>query len=159
MNEKISFILEEPKSDRDQTIDRTIKETFKALSLLADDMIEEAKKKTKTREEYIAFLEGAAFIFYKACKRDDRQIASKGSPINTIEDAIWHCYDLIPFMEEGEVMEHLKLASWLNELRVLKGEKPIEIPEEYLSNERIRHSLELFSTRLIHRKNNLTINL
>ena len=153
--EEYGFVVQEPKSDRDQTIDRTIKETFKALSLLADDMIEEAKKKTKTREEYIAFLEGAAFLFYKACKRDDRKIASKGSPINTIADAIWHCYDLIPFMEEGEVMEHLKLTSWLNELLVIKGEEPIKVPKEYLTNERIKHSLELFSTR--HQKSNLTV--
>ncbi len=153
--ENIGFILQEPKTDRDQTIDRTIKETFKSLSLLADSLIEEAKRKTKTREEYIAFMEGAAFIFYRVCQRDDVNSASKGSPINTIEDAINHCYDLLPFMEESEMMEHLKLVSWFNELLKYQGKEPIRIPNEYLSNERIRRCVDTFSTR--HQKANLTI--
>lgn len=45
MDEHIGFILQEPKTDRDQTIDSTIKETFKSLSVLADSLIEEVKKK------------------------------------------------------------------------------------------------------------------
>lgn len=153
--ENIGFILQEPKTDRDQTIDRTIKETFKSLSVLADSLIEEAKKKTKTREEYIAFMEGAAYIFYKVCKRDDVKSASRSGGITTIEDAINHCYDLIPFMEENEVYEHMKLISWLNELLIFQGKQPIPMSTEYMANERIKKCYEAFSTR--HQKANLTI--
>lgn len=153
--ENIGFVLQEPKTDRDQTIDRTIKETFKSLSVLADSLIEEAKKKTKTREEYIAFLEGAAYIFYKVCKRDDVKSASRSGGITTIEDAINHCYDLIPFMEENEVYEHMKLISWFNELLIFQGKQPIPMPTEYMANERIKKCCEAFSTR--HQKANLTI--
>ncbi len=155
MNDSISFVLQEPKTDRDQTIDRTIKQAFKSLSLLADSLIEEAKKKTKTREEYIAFMEGAAFIFYRVCQRDDVNSASKGSPINTIEDAINHCYDLLPFMEDSELMEHLKLIKWFNELLVFQGKEPVKMPNEYLDNERIKKCIQVFSTR--HQKVNFTI--
>ena len=153
--DKIGFILQEPRTDRDQTIDRTIKEVFKSLSLLADSLIEEAKKKTKTREEYIAFMEGAAYIFYKVCQRDDVKSASRSGGITTIEDAINHCYDLIPFMEENEVYEHMKLISWFNELLIFRGEQPIPMPTEYMANERIKKCYETFSTR--HQKANLRI--
>lgn len=148
-------MLQEPRTDRDQTIDKTIKETFKSLSVLADSLIEEAKKRTKTREEYIAFMEGAAYIFYKVCQRDDVKSASRSGGITTIEDAINHCYDLIPFMEENEVYEHIKLISWLNELLIYRGEKPIPMPTEYMANERIKKCYETFSTR--HQKSNLRI--
>lgn len=153
--DEIGFILQEPKTDRDQTIDRTIKETFKSLSVLADSLIEEAKKKTKTREEYIAFMEGAAYIFYKVCQRDDVKNASRSDGITTIEDAINHCYDLIPFMEENEVYEHMKLIGWFNELLIFRGEQPIPMPTEYMANERIKKCYEALSTR--HQKANLRI--
>ena len=153
--DNIGFIMQEPKTDRDQTIDRTIKETFKSLSVLADSLIEEAKKKTKTREEYIAFMEGAAYIFYKVCHRDDVKSVSRSGGITTIEDAINHCYDLIPFMEENEVFEHLKLVGWFNELLKFRGEQPIPMPTEYMTNERIKKCYEAFSTR--HQKVNLGI--
>lgn len=155
MDENIGFILQEPKTDRDQTIDKTIKETFKSLSVLADSLIEEAKKKTKTREEYIAFMEGAAYIFYKVCHRDDVKSASRSGGITTIQDAINHCYDLIPFMEENEVHEHLKLISWLNQLLVYKGENPVPMPDNYMKNEHIKRCLDAFSK--LHQKSNLTI--
>jgi len=153
--ENTGFVLQEPRTDRDQTIDRTIKETFKSLSLLADSLIEEAKKRTKTRGEYIAFMEGAAYIFYKVCQRDDVKSASRSGGITTIQDAINHCYDLIPFMEENELYEHIKLISWFNELLIFRGEQPIQMPTEYMTNERIKKCYEAFSTR--HQKANLRI--
>jgi hypothetical protein len=110
------FIVQQTKSDRDETIKATIEQTFKELALLADSLVESAKAQTKTREEYIAFLKGAAFLFHSVCERDKKGLKKTGKGIETIQDAISHCNDLIPFMHEEDKAEHLQLMNWLNEL-------------------------------------------
>ena len=120
--ENSGIVLTQIKSDREDTIKSTIKETFQELAILADSLVESAKSQTSTREEYIAFLKGAAFIFHSVCEHDVRKVKKAGvkTGIVTVEDAIEHCYDLLPFMHEEDKVEHLKLAEWLKELVVLR---------------------------------------
>ena len=119
--ENTEFILQQSQKQLQETIRLTIAESFKSLSLLADSLIEQAKHDTKTRDEYIAYLEGAAFLFYRVCDRSDRNIEKVTSGISTPQDAINHCYDLLPFMTDAEKEEHLKLMKWLNELLKRRG--------------------------------------
>lgn len=93
-----------------------IKETFKELSLLADDLIEHAKKETSSKEEYDAFMRGAAFLFYKVCKSEDKQFKQTYER-NTLDGAIQHCKDLLPFMSVAEQKDHIQLIEWLQELQ------------------------------------------
>jgi hypothetical protein len=125
----IGYILQEPTNERDKIIKATIRETFKELAVLADSLVEAAKDQTKTREEYIAFLHGAAFMFYNVCTHDDthHHCSKIGKGIITVQDAINHCNDLLPFMEPSEKEEHIKLMNWLNELLERRGEKKIDI--------------------------------
>ena len=51
-----------------------VAETFKALSLLTDELITKAKEVTSTKEEYDAFMRGAAFVFYRVCERMSTQV-------------------------------------------------------------------------------------
>lgn len=46
----------------DAVIQESIKETFTSLSCLCDELLAHAEHDTKTREECIAYLKGAAFI-------------------------------------------------------------------------------------------------
>ena len=101
------------------------------MSLICDDLITEAEKTTKTLEEYRAFMKGAAFVFKCVAKRNDPTKYGTPSTISTIQSAIQHCIKLLPFMEEAEKAEHIKLISWLNELLVQKGENKIKIPEQF----------------------------
>ena len=129
------FSLEEMPTDRMKTAQEAVRVAFKSLSLLADDLISEAEKKTKTKEEYISFMKGAAFIFYRVCQRDDVQHAHKTGGLSTPEDAIKHCLALFPFMTDIEKEEHLRLIKWLNELIKYEGRESVSIPKEYLNNE------------------------
>lgn len=129
------FCLEEMPNDRMKTAQEAVRVAFKSLSLLADDLISEAEKKNKTKEEYIAFMKGAAFIFYRVCQRDDVQHAHKTGGLSTPEDAIKHCLSLFPFMTDVEKEEHLRLIKWLNELINYEGRESIPIPKECLINE------------------------
>lgn len=129
------FSLEEMPTDRMKTAQEAVRIAFKSLSLLADDLISEAEKKTKTKEEYIAFMKGASFIFYRVCQRDDVQHAHKTGGLSTPEDAVKHCLALFPFMTDVEKEEHIRLIKWLNELIKYEGREPISIPKEYLNNE------------------------
>lgn len=117
------FVLQTPISDKEAIIRETIKQTFTYLSLLTDDLISVAESETKTKEEYNAFMKGAAFMFYQVCQRTDKnyKIASERL-INTPEDAINHCKDLMPFLTENEKAEHIKLINWLTDYINLKNE-------------------------------------
>ena len=148
--EGTEFILQEPRDDRAETARRAVDAAFKSLSLLADSLVYEAEKQTKTREEYIAFMKGAAFLFYRVCKRDDGQYAKKPNGINTIQDAIKHCWALYPFMSDVEREEHLKLVGWLNELLVFRGEQPIEAPREYLDDEELKVAISEYNNSKTH---------
>ena len=117
--------------DINDVIRNTIKEVNESMSLICDDLITEAEKTTKTLEEYRAFMKGAAFVFKCVAKRNDPTKYGTPSTINTIQSAIQHCIKLLPFMEEAEKAEHIKLISWLNELLVQKGENKIKIPEQF----------------------------
>lgn len=117
--------------DINDIIRDTIKEVNKEMSLMCDTLITEAEKTTKTLEEYNAFMKGAAFVFRCIAKRNDPTKYGTPSTINTIQSAIQHCIKLLPFMEEMEKAEHIKLIGWLNELLVQKGENKIKIPEQF----------------------------
>lgn len=117
--------------DINDVIRNTIKEVNESMSLICDDLITEAEKTTKTLEEYNAFMKGAAFVFRCVAKRNDPTKYGTPSTISTIQSAIQHCIKLLPFMEEAEKAEHIKLISWLNELLVQKGENKIKIPEQF----------------------------
>ena len=121
--------------DINDVIRDTIKEVNKEMSLMCDTLIAEAEKTTKTLEEYDAFMKGAAFIFRCIAKRNDPTKYGTPSTISTIQLAIQHCIKLLPFMEEMEKVEHIKLIGWLNELLVQKGENEIKIPERYYKDE------------------------
>ena len=136
------FRLEEMPNDRMKTAQEAVRVAFKSLSLLADSLISEAEKQTKTREEYIAFMKGAAFLFYRVCQRDDMQHARKQGSLLTPEDAVKHCWALFPFMTEIEKEEHFRLVKWLNKLIEFEGRKPIPTPKEYLKDKDIKKSLE-----------------
>ena len=129
------FRFMETPNDRMETAQEAVRVAFKSLSLLADDLISEAEKKTKTKEEYIAYMKGAAFIFYRVCQRDDVQHAHKTGGLSTPEDAIKHCLALFPFMTDVEKEEHLRLIKWLNKLVEYEGREPIAIPKEYITDE------------------------
>lgn len=136
-----SFILAETKSDRTLTAQEAVRVAFKSLSLIADSLIAEAEKQTKTREEYIAFMKGAAFLFYRVCQRDDEQHARKKGWLLTPEDAIRHCWALYPFMTDIEKEEHYRLVTWLNKLLEYEGKNIVPIPDEYLKDEELRKSI------------------
>lgn len=123
--ENTAFVLQQTRETLESTIKATIIASFKSLSLLSDSLIEQAKHDTKTREEYISYLKGAAFLFYRVCNREDRNLEKNTSGISTPQDAINHCYDLLPFMTESEKEEHIKLMKWLNELIQRRGDKKI----------------------------------
>lgn len=114
----------------------TIKEVNTELSLTAEKLIERAERDTTNIGEYIAFMKGAAFIFYNIAKRGNEHSGTPSS-ITSIPDAITHCIKLLPFMEKDEKAEHLLLISWLNELLTLKGCTPIKLPQEYFSDKDI----------------------
>lgn len=109
----------------------TIKEVNEGMSLMCDDLITEAENATNTLEEYNAFMKGAAFVFKCIAKRNDPTRYGTPSTISTIQSAIQHCIKLLPFMEEPEKIEHIKLISWLNDLLVRKGENEVKIPEQF----------------------------
>lgn len=136
-----SFVLHEVETDRMKTAQEAVRGAFKSLSLLADSLIAEAEKQTKTREEYIAFMKGAAFLFYRVCQRDDTQHASKKGSMLTPEDAVRHCWALFPFMTDIEKEEHYRLVCWLNKLIEFEGREPIPIPPEYLNDKQLSDCL------------------
>lgn len=109
----------------------TIKEVNEGMSLMCDNLITEAENATNTLEEYNAFMKGAAFVFKCIAKRNDPTRYGTPSTISTIQSAIQHCIKLLPFMEETEKTEHIKLIGWLNELLVQKGENEVKIPEQF----------------------------
>lgn len=109
----------------------TIKEVNEGMSLMCDNLITEAGNATNTLEEYNAFMKGAAFVFKCIAKRNDPTRYGTPSTISTIQSAIQHCIKLLPFMEETEKIEHIKLIGWLNELLVQKGENKVKIPEQF----------------------------
>ena len=109
----------------------TIKEVNEGMSLMCDNLITEAERTTNTLEEYKAYMKGAAFVFKKKTKRNNPTRYGTPSTISTIQSAIQHCIKLLPFMEEIEKTEHIKLIGWLNELLVKKGEKEIKIPKQF----------------------------
>ena len=109
----------------------TIKEVNEEMSLICDNLVMEAEKATNTIEEYNAFMKGAAFVFRCVAKRNDPTRYGTPSTISTIQSAIHHCIKLLPFMEDVEKVEHIKLIGWLNELLVQKGENTIKIPEQF----------------------------
>ena len=117
--------------DINEIIKNTINEVNEGMSLMCDTLIAEAEKTTKTLQEYNAFMKGAAFIFRCVAKRNDPKRYGTPSTISTIQSAIQHCIKLLPFMEEMEKTEHIKLIGWLNELLVKKGEKEIKIPKQF----------------------------
>lgn len=112
-------------------IQDTIKEVNTSTSLLCDTLVEEAERNTSTLEEYKAFMKGAAFVFRCVAKRNEPNKYGTPQTISTIQSAITHCIKLLPFMEEIEKQEHLKLIGWLNELLISKGEKVVTIPKQY----------------------------
>lgn len=93
-----------------------VDETFKKLNLLTGELINKAKEETSTKQEYDAFMRGAAFVFYCVCERSRPQWKEDENNI-TLEDAIQHCEDLLPFLAEREKIEHLRLMGWLKELQ------------------------------------------
>lgn len=112
-------------------IQDTIKEVNTSTSLLCDTLVEEAERNTTTLEEYKAFMKGAAFVFRCVAKRNEPNKYGTPQTISTIQSAITHCIKLLPFMEDIEKQEHLKLIGWLNELLVQKGENEVKIPKQF----------------------------
>lgn len=117
--------------DTHSLIQDTIKEVNTSMSLLCDTLVEEAERNTTTLEEYKAFMKGAAFVFRCVAKRNGPNKYGTPQTISTIQSAITHCIKLLPFMEDIEKQEHLKLIGWLNELLISKGEKAVTIPKQY----------------------------
>lgn len=117
--------------DINEIIKNTINEVNEGMSLMCDNLVMEAEKTTNTLEEYNAFMKGAAFVFRCVAKRNDPTRYGTPSTISTIQSAIRHCVKLLPFMEDVEKIEHIKLIGWLNELLVQKGENTIKIPEQF----------------------------
>lgn len=117
--------------DINDIIKDTIKEVNEGMSLMCDNLIVEAENATNTLEEYNAFMKGAAFVFKCIAKRNDPTRYGTPGTISTIHSAIQHCIKLLPFMEEMEKTEHIKLINWLNELLVLKGKNEVKIPEQF----------------------------
>ena len=117
--------------DINEIIKNTINEVNEGMSLICDNLVTEAERTTNTLEEYKAYMKGAAFIFRCVAKRNDPTRYGTQSTISTIQSAIHHCIKLLPFMEDVEKVEHIKLIGWLNELLVQKGENTIKIPEQF----------------------------
>lgn len=117
--------------DINDVIRDTIKKVNEGMSLMCDTLVAEAEKTTNTLEEYKAFMKGAAFVFRCVAERNDPTRYGTPSTISTIQSAIQHCIKLLPFMNETEKIEHIKLIGWLNELLVQKGEAKIKIPEQF----------------------------
>lgn len=109
----------------------TIKEVNEGMSLICDNLIKEAENNTNTLEEYKAYMKGAAFVFRCVAKRNDPNRYGTPETISTIESAIKHCIKLLPFMEDIEKEEHLKLIGWLNKLLSLEGKDTIKTPEQF----------------------------
>lgn len=109
----------------------TIKEVNEGMSLMCDNLITEAENATNTLEEYNAFMKGAAFVFRCVAKRNDPNRYGTPETISTIESAIKHCIKLLPFMEDIEKEEHLKLIGWLNKLLSLEGKETIRVYEQF----------------------------
>ena len=109
----------------------TIKEVNEGMSLMCDNLIAEAEKTTNTLEEYKAYMKGAAFVFRCVAKRNNPNRYGTPETISTIESAIKHCIKLLPFMEDIEREEHLKLIGWLNKLLFLEGKRQLKIPEQF----------------------------
>ena len=109
----------------------TIKEVNEGMSLICDNLIAEAEKSTNTLEEYKAYMKGAAFVFRCVAKRNNPNRYGTPETISTIESAIKHCIKLLPFMEDIEREEHLKLIGWLNKLLFLEGKRQLKIPEQF----------------------------
>ena len=109
----------------------TIKEVNEGMSLICDNLIKEAENNTNTLEEYKAYMKGAAFVFRCVAKRNDPNRYGTPETISTIESAIKHCIKLLPFMEDIEREEHLKLIGWLNKLLSLEGKDTIKTPEQF----------------------------
>ena len=117
--------------DTHSLIQDTIKEVNTSMSLLCDTLVEEAERNTTTLEEYKAFMKGAAFVFRCIAKRNDPTRYGTPSTISTIQSAIQHCIKLMPFMEDSEKAEHIKLINWLNDLLEYRNEEIIKIPEQF----------------------------
>lgn len=109
----------------------TIKEVNEEMSLMCDNLIAEAERTTNTLEEYKAYMKGAAFVFRCVAKRNNPNRYGTPETISTIESAIKHCIKLLPFMEDIEREEHLKLIGWLNKLLFLEGKRQLKIPEQF----------------------------
>lgn len=130
-----------------QIIRDTIRQNNQNLSLLTDDLIATAENSTKTREEYIAFMKGAAFIFYKIAQRENQQHYGTPNSISTPEEAIEHCIKLMPFMANDEKIEHLYVIQWLNDLLQFKGKETIKLPDEYFTDKEINAAISEFKNR------------
>ena len=132
--------------DLKTVVKETVKEIAEGVSILTDDLIISAENNTKTREEYIAYMKGAAFVFYRLAKRYSPY---SGTPIriSTIEEAIQHCIKLLPFMERDEKIEHMYLIQWLNKLLKIETGKEITYPKEYLTDNEIREAYDEFCKR------------
>ena len=99
-----------------QITSQVVEETFKKLNLLTGELVENAKSATTTKQEYDAFMRGAAFVFYSVCENNRPQWKESENDL-TLDDAIQHCEDLLPFLTEREKTEHLRLIGWLKELK------------------------------------------
>lgn len=117
--------------DINEIIKNTIKEVNEGMSLICDNLVAEAERSTNTLEEYKAFMKGAAFVFRCVAKRNNPNRYGTPETISTIESAIKHCIKLLPFMEDIEREEHLKLIGWLNKLLFLEGKRQLKIPEQF----------------------------
>ena len=117
--------------DINEIIKNTINEVNEGMSLICDNLVTEAERTTNTLEEYKAYMKGAAFVFRCVARRNDPTRYGTPNTISTIQSAIHHCIKLLPFMEDVEKVEHIKLIGWLNELLVQKGENTIKIPEQF----------------------------
>lgn len=137
--------------DKKQLIQDAIKEYSTGMSLVCDDLIEKAKEETNTMDEYISYLKGAAFIFYCVARRNNPQQYGTPEVVTTPQQSIEHVIRLIPFMEESEKIEHLRLVGWLNELLVRRGEKAVPLPKQYLSDKEIQDSINAYTSKLHHK--------
>lgn len=131
-----TYFLQQQREVLEAVIKKTVKETFKELSLLTDDLLVAADKETSNEGEYRAYLKGAAFLFYKVCKREDKPSTGQSSPLKSPEDAIEHIVRLFPFLTEDEKSEHIKLINWLNDLLVKSGKPQVKLPKYIQDYER-----------------------
>lgn len=131
----------------DEVCKKTIQEVNTSLSMLTDDLISAAEHDTETKKEFIAYMKGAAFIFYHIAQRKGAQYGTP-SIISTTQQAIEHLIKLLPFMAGDEKVEHLLLMNWLNELRRYKNEEIIKIPDDYYTDEDICNAIDEIKSRL-----------